>query len=115
LGQLLQEVEDEQSPEWKDITDCSPIYKSYCVQWKLIVARDSVLEHHWDSADGRMKTVQIVIHRRKVKEMSAKMHGDIKTLDKVRWQCYWLHSKCLGCTLVWIISNESNCFATTIF
>jgi hypothetical protein len=29
IGSILQEVETGQQSEWKDIADCSPIYKSY--------------------------------------------------------------------------------------
>jgi hypothetical protein len=33
MGQVLQEVEDGQRPEWEDIADRNPIYKSYWAQW----------------------------------------------------------------------------------
>jgi hypothetical protein len=37
IGPILQEVETGQRPEWKDITDCSPTYKSYWAQWKSLM------------------------------------------------------------------------------
>lgn len=48
MGQILQEVEDEERPEWKDI---AAIYKSYWAQWNSLVVIDSVLEHHSQLAD----------------------------------------------------------------
>jgi hypothetical protein len=62
-------------PEWKDIIDRGPIYKSYWTQWKPFALRDGVLERHWESADGKRKTAQIFIPHSKVKEVLAEMHG----------------------------------------
>jgi hypothetical protein len=100
VGQLLQGVETGQRPEWKDIADSTPIYKSYRAQEKSLAVRDGVLERHWVSADGRTKMSQIVIPRSKVKEMLAEMYGGhsgghfgVKTLNKVRRRYYWLHSR----------------------
>jgi hypothetical protein len=94
-------VEAGQRQEWKDIADRSPTYKRYCAQWKSLVVRDGVLERLWQSADGRIKTAQVVIPRSKVKEVRTEMHGGpsgghfgiSKTLDKVRQRYYWLHSR----------------------
>jgi hypothetical protein len=63
--------------------------------------RDGVLEHHWESADGRTKPVQIVLPRNKLNEVFAELlagpsggHLEVnKTLDKVRQRFHWLHSK----------------------
>jgi hypothetical protein len=86
LGQLLQEVEAGKRPEWRDISDRSPVYKSYLAQWKSLAVRDGVLERHWESCDGKAKTAQTVIPRGKVKEVLVKMHegpsGD--TLETTR-------------------------------
>jgi hypothetical protein len=43
MGQILQEVEAGQCPEWKDIADCSPTYKSHWAQWNSLVLTDGVL------------------------------------------------------------------------
>jgi hypothetical protein len=37
--------------------------------------KDGVLEHHWESADRKKMTIQIVIPCSKVKEVLAEMHG----------------------------------------
>jgi hypothetical protein len=101
LGPLLQEVEAGQRPEWKDIADHSPTYKSYWAQWKSLVVRDGVLESLWESVDGRTKTAQVVIPHSKVKEVLTEMHwepsgghfGVNKTLTTVKQRHYWLHSR----------------------
>jgi hypothetical protein len=54
-GSILEEVETEQRPEWKDIADRSPAYRSYCAQWKSLAVRNGMLERHWESTDGRSK------------------------------------------------------------
>jgi hypothetical protein len=48
----MEEVETVQLPEWKDIADRSPKYKSCWVQWKLIAVRDGILKRHWEFIDG---------------------------------------------------------------
>jgi hypothetical protein len=101
VGPLLKEVEAGQRPEWKDISDRSPTYKSYWAQWQSLAVRDGVLERHWESADGKTKTVQTVIPRSKIMEVLAEMHGGPsgghlgvnKTIDKVRWRYYWLYMR----------------------
>jgi hypothetical protein len=58
-----------------------------------------MLEYHWESADGKKRTAQIVIPHGKVKEVLVEMHGGTsgghlgtnKTIDKVRQRYYWLH------------------------
>jgi hypothetical protein len=39
--------------------------------------KDGVLGRHWESADGRTKTAQIVLPRSKVKEVLAELHGEL--------------------------------------
>jgi len=99
IGPLMRELEAGRPPEWKDISDQGPIYKSYWAQWKSLVLRNGVLVRHWESTDGKKKTAQVVIPRSKVKEVLAEMHGGTsgghlgvnKTIDKVRQRYYWLH------------------------
>jgi len=54
VGPLLRVMEAGQCPEWRDISDRSPFYKSYWAQWKYLVVRDGVLECHRESADRMM-------------------------------------------------------------
>jgi hypothetical protein len=43
IGPILQELETGQRPEWKDIADRIPTYKSYWVQWKSLAVRNGIL------------------------------------------------------------------------
>jgi hypothetical protein len=56
VGPLMREVEAGQRPEWRDISDRSPTYKSYWAQWKSLAVSDGVLIRRWESTDGRKKT-----------------------------------------------------------
>ena len=93
----MQEMEAGQPPEWRDISDRGPIYKSDWAQWKPLAVRGDVLERHWESVDE--KTAQIVIPFSKVKEVLAEMHGGTsrghlwanRAIDKLRQLYYWLH------------------------
>jgi hypothetical protein len=69
IGPILQEVETGQRPEWKDMADHSPTYKSYWAQWKSFAVRNSILECNWESASGQSKIAQIVIPRSRVKDV----------------------------------------------
>jgi hypothetical protein len=95
IGPILEEVESGQCPEWKDIADSSPIYKSYWAQWNSLAARNDILKRHWKSLDRRSKIAQIILPRGRVKDVLIELHGGSsghlgvnKTLDKVRLRCY---------------------------
>jgi len=98
LGPLIREIEAGCRPEWRDICNRGPIYKSYWVQWKSFALRDGVLVRHWESTDGRKKTAQVVVPQSKVDEVLTELHGGAsgghlganKTMDKVRQRYYWL-------------------------
>jgi hypothetical protein len=64
---ILQEVETGQQPEWKDIADRSPSYKSYCAQWKSLAVGNDILERDWESPSGRSQIAQVAIPRSRVK------------------------------------------------
>jgi hypothetical protein len=98
MGPILEEVEAEQHPEWKDIADHNPTYKGYWAKWKSLAVRDGILKRHWESTNGQSKAAHVLLPRCKVKEVLAKLHGGPsggcldfnKTLDKVRQRYYWL-------------------------
>jgi hypothetical protein len=52
MRQIPQEVEAGQCPEWKDILDHSPVYKSYEAKWKSLAVRDGMLQHQQESVNG---------------------------------------------------------------
>ena len=97
LGPLIREIEAGRRPEWRDISNRDPIYKSYWAQWKSVALRDGVLVRHWESAGGK-KTAQVVVSQSKVDEVLTKLLGGAsggqrganKTMDRVRQRYYWL-------------------------
>jgi hypothetical protein len=101
IGPILQETETGQRPEWKDIADRSPTYKSYWAQWKSLAVRNDILEHNWESANGRVTVAQIVLPWSKVKDVLTELQdepsgghlGINKTLNKVRQRFYWLQAR----------------------
>ena len=98
LGPLIEEIEAGPRPEWRDISNRGPIYKSYWAQLESLALMDGVLVRHWESADGKKKTAQVIVPRSKVDEILTELHGGTsgghlganKTLDKIRQRYYWL-------------------------
>jgi hypothetical protein len=82
----------------ESIADRSPMYKSYWAQWKSLAMRNGMLEHNWESANGRSTIAQIVISWSKVEDMLTELHDGLsgghpginKTLNKVWQRFYWL-------------------------
>jgi hypothetical protein len=69
IGSILQEIETGQRPEWKDIANRSPAYKSYWAQWKSLAVRNGILERNWESASGRAQIAQTFLPRGRVKQV----------------------------------------------
>jgi hypothetical protein len=89
-----------QRPEWNDIADCSPTYKSYWAQWKSFAVRNSTLECNWESTNGWSQIAQTVIPRSRVKDMRTELHsgpsgylGVNKILNNVQKYYYWLQTR----------------------
>jgi hypothetical protein len=51
-------MEAEQRPEWKDISDRGPIYKSYWAQCKSLGLRDGVLNVTESQTMGRRRQLR---------------------------------------------------------
>jgi hypothetical protein len=81
--------------------DRSPTYKSYWAQWKSFAVRNGILEHNWESANGRSQIAQIVLPRSRVKDVLTELHsgssgghlGVNKILNKFRQRYYWLQAR----------------------
>jgi hypothetical protein len=99
MRQSLWEMEAGEHPKCKNTADHSPTNKGYRAQCILLVVRDGILEHHWESDDRRSKTAQIILPMSKVKQIMGELHGTSsgrhlgvnKTVDRVRQWYYWLH------------------------
>jgi hypothetical protein len=111
IGPILEEVKARQCPEWKDIANRSPMYKSYWAQWKSLTVRNGILECHRESIDGQSKIAKRILSWRRVNDMLIELHGGPsvghlgvnKTLDKFRQRYSWLQAikdieKCNTCT-----------------
>jgi hypothetical protein len=100
IGNIIQEVENGDRPEWIDIADRSPTY-SYWAQWNSIAVITGILERNWESANRRSQIDQIVLPRSMVKDVLTELHGGTsgghigvnETLNKVRQRYYWLQAK----------------------
>jgi hypothetical protein len=89
---ILEEVETGERPEWKDTTDRSPTYKGCRPRSKSLVVRNSRLEGHRESPNGRPQIAQRVLLQNRLKHVLTELHGgpsgghlDVnKILNKVR-------------------------------
>jgi hypothetical protein len=85
-----------QHPAWKDTADHRPTLKDYWAKCEPLAVRDGILEHHWESTNRLSKIALRVLHRRKVKDVLAKLHGGLsgghldvsKTLDNYQQRYY---------------------------
>jgi hypothetical protein len=101
IGPILEEIETRQRPEWKDIANRCPTYKSYWAEWKLFAVRNSMLVHRWESTDRQSHISQIVLPRNRVKDVLTELHGRLsgghlgvnKTPTKFRQRYYWLQGR----------------------
>jgi hypothetical protein len=101
IGASLEEGETRQQLEWKDIANCSPMYKSYWAQWKSLTVRNSILECNWESTKGRSQIAQIVLPLSRVKDMLTELHSGLsgghlgvnKILNKVQKRYYCLQAR----------------------
>jgi hypothetical protein len=66
---ILLGVGVKERPKRKHTAECSPICGSYWAHQNFLTVTDNMLEDHWESADGRSKTVQIVFPSTKLKEV----------------------------------------------
>jgi hypothetical protein len=72
---LLHEVEAVQRPQWKDIADCSSIYKSYWAQWTLLSVRNGILQRNWESPNRRSQVAQVIIPWSRLKDVLMQLHS----------------------------------------
>jgi hypothetical protein len=75
---ILQELETGQRPEWKDIADRSPTYKSYWAQWKSLTVRNGILVRNWESANGRSQVEQIILLRSRIRDVMTNYTADLQ-------------------------------------
>jgi hypothetical protein len=94
-----------QCPEWKNIFDRSPIYKSCWVQWNSLLVRDGMMEWKWQSTDGLSKTAEIVLPESKMKEVLGELHWGLSGHLRIRLHAWggaekWCQ-QCDTCAASW--------------
>jgi hypothetical protein len=68
------ESKDGTGPEWKDITDRSPTYKSCWLQWKSLAVRKGILERHWEPSTEDKKG-KLILPRSTVNDVLTELRG----------------------------------------
>ncbi|UYV61913.1 hypothetical protein LAZ67_1007048 [Cordylochernes scorpioides] len=86
-------------PSWEMISDKSPELKTLWSQWDSLSIESGLLKRIWESADGKSKTMQLVVPKVQVPSVLRKIHGGVsgahfginKMLKKVRERFYWVY------------------------
>ncbi|UYV83739.1 hypothetical protein LAZ67_23002403 [Cordylochernes scorpioides] len=86
-------------PSWEMISDKSPELKTLWSQWDSLSIENGLLKRIWESADGKSKTMQLVVPKVQVPNVLREIHGGVsgahfginKMLKKVRERFYWVY------------------------
>ncbi|UYV73615.1 K02A2.6-like [Cordylochernes scorpioides] len=100
IGPILEWKErGNERPSWEVISDKSPELKTLWSQWDSLSIDNGLLKRIWESADGRSKTMQLVVPEVQVPNVLREIHDGVsgahfginKTLKKVRERFYWVY------------------------
>ncbi|UYV69434.1 K02A2.6-like, partial [Cordylochernes scorpioides] len=100
IGPILEWKErGNERPSWEVISDKSPELKTLWPQWDSLSIDNGLLKRIWESADGRSKTMQLVVPKVQVPNVLREIHDGVsgahfginKTLKKVRERFYWVY------------------------
>ncbi|UYV61028.1 hypothetical protein LAZ67_1003178, partial [Cordylochernes scorpioides] len=100
VGPILEWKErGNERPSWEMISDKSPELKTLWSQWDSLSIEDGLLKRIWESADGKSKTMQLVVPKVQVPSVLREIHGGVsgahfginKMLKKVRERFYWVY------------------------
>ncbi|UYV78481.1 K02A2.6-like [Cordylochernes scorpioides] len=100
VGPILEWKEKgNERPSWEMISDKSPELKTLWSQWDSLSIDNGLLKRIWESADGRSKTMQLVVPKVQVPNALREIHDGVsgahfginKMLKKVRERFYWVH------------------------
>ncbi|UYV64922.1 K02A2.6-like [Cordylochernes scorpioides] len=100
IGPILEWKErGNERPSWEVISDKSPELKTLWSQWDSLSIDNGLLKRIWESADGRSKTMQLVVPKVQVPNVLRDIHDGVsgahfginKTLKKVRERFYWVY------------------------
>ncbi|UYV65106.1 K02A2.6-like [Cordylochernes scorpioides] len=100
VGPILEWKErGNERPSWEIISDKSPELKTLWSQWDSLSIENGLLKRIWECADGKSKTMQLVVPKVQVPNVLREIHGGVsgahfginKTLKKVRERFYWVY------------------------
>ncbi|UYV63390.1 hypothetical protein LAZ67_2003939, partial [Cordylochernes scorpioides] len=100
VGPILEWKErGNERPSWEMISDKSPELKTLWSQWDSLSIENGLLKRIWESADGKSKTMQLVVPKVQVPNVLREIHGGVsgahfginKMLKKVRERFYWFY------------------------
>ncbi|UYV63687.1 hypothetical protein LAZ67_2005306 [Cordylochernes scorpioides] len=100
VGPILEWKErGNERPSWEMISDKSPELKTLWSQWDSLSIENGLLKRIWESADGKSKTMQLVVPKVQVPSVLREIHGGVsgahfginKMLKKVRERFYWVY------------------------
>ncbi|UYV62064.1 K02A2.6-like [Cordylochernes scorpioides] len=100
VGPILEWKErGNERPSWEMISDKSPELKTLWSQWDSLSIENGLLKRIWESADGKSKTMQLVVPKVQVPNILREIHGGVsgahfgidKMLKKVRERFYWVY------------------------
>ncbi|UYV79070.1 hypothetical protein LAZ67_17000994, partial [Cordylochernes scorpioides] len=100
VGPILEWKErGNERPSWEMISDKSPELKTLWSQWDSLSIEGGLLKRIWESADGKSKTMKLVVPKVQVPNVLREIHGGVsgahfginKMLKKVRERFYWVY------------------------
>ncbi|UYV61692.1 K02A2.6-like [Cordylochernes scorpioides] len=100
IGPILEWKErGNERPSWEMISDKSPELKTLWSQWDSLSIENGLLKRIWESADGKSKTMQLVVPKVQVPNVLREIHDGVsgahfginKMLKKVSERFYWVY------------------------
>ncbi|UYV69827.1 hypothetical protein LAZ67_7000901 [Cordylochernes scorpioides] len=78
VGPILEWKErGNERPSWEMISDKSPELKTLWSQWDSLSIENGLLKRIWESADGKSKTMQLVVPKVQVPNVLREIHGGV--------------------------------------
>lgn len=105
---VMEWLEQERRPEWKEISNLNQDLKYYWAQWGSLTLTRGLLYRTWESSNGQNNLSQLILPYKLQKEVLSEVHSGVsgghlgvnKTLQKIRKKFYWV--KCKEDVTKWI-------------
>ena len=102
IGHVMQWMKSGKGrPRWSEVATLSEVTKNCWAQWDSLCLRNNVLCRKWESSDGAITRLQMVLPKALREEVLIQLHnhptgghfGVKKTLEKVKEKFYWPHCR----------------------